>query len=445
MALLTRLAYALLVLTVGSACGVARPSSPSAPVAYAPIRTLLPNGIPVIVQEHRGSDVVALQLWVRVGARDEAASELGLAHYLEHMLFKGTATRPPGFVDREVEGVGGRINAATSWDYTYYHTLLPADRAVAGIEMLADVAVNATLDAALLDQEKQVVLEEMRLNDDNPRRFLARALYTELFTGHPYGRQVIGTPELVRGLTRETLTGFYRRHYVPESFALVVVGAVQPDEVLAAARTVFGRLPRAGFRRLPAPGAPVPHAHTATVTRPGASAYLGMAWPAPRLDSADMPAVDLLVTILGQSRSSRLVQALRERDKLVSSVSAGFSAMEAAGAILVTAQVEPANVAAAEAGVLAELRRVRDSGVTETERRRAVTGAEAAHEFSVETAEGRAVALGRAETTWTLEDERAYVSRLRSVTSEEIRAAAKRYLDPDRYVRLALVPPRSAH
>jgi zinc protease len=405
---------------------------------------VLPNGMPVIVQEHRAGDAVALQLWVRAGARDETASELGLAHYLEHMLFKGTATRPPGFVDRDVEGVGGRINAATSWDYTYYHTLLPSARAVAGLEMLADVAVNATLDAALLDQEKQVVLEEMRLNDDNPNRLLSRRLFADLFPGHPYGRQVIGTPDLIRALTRETLASFYRRHYVPESFALVVVGAVRPDEIVAAAGRAFGQLPRTGFRRLPMPAAAAPRAHADTVERPGVSAYLGMAWPAPRLDAVDTPAVDLLVTILGQRRSSRLVQALRERTRLVSSIRAGFAAMEGAGAVLLTAQVEPAKLAAAEAAVLTELRRVREDGVTEAERRRAVTGAEAERAFAVETAEGRAVMLGRGETLWTLADELAYVSRLRAVTADEIRAAARRYLDPDRYVRLALVPPAGA-
>ena len=111
-----------------------------------PVRYILPNGIPVIIQEHRAADVAALQLWVRAGARDEAQDELGLAHYLEHMLFKGTATRPPGFVEREVEAVGGRINAGTSWDYTFYHTVVPARNAAGAIEMLADVAVNASLE-----------------------------------------------------------------------------------------------------------------------------------------------------------------------------------------------------------------------------------------------------------------------------------------------------------
>ncbi len=441
MALLAHLALALLLMMVGSACSVARSSSSPTPAAPAPVRALLPNGIPVIVQEHRGGDVVALQLWVRAGARDETTSEQGLAHYLEHMLFKGTATRPPGFVDRDVEGVGGRINAATSWDYTYYHTLLPAAHAVAGIELLADVAVNASLDATLLDQEKQVVLEEMRVNQDNPNRYLSLRLFADLFPGHPYGRQVIGTPDLVRALTRDTLTSFYRRHYVPESFALIVVGPVRPDEVIAAAGKAFGHLPRTGFRRLPTPTAAAARAHVDTIVRPGGSAYLGMAWPAPRLDSPDTPAVDLLVTILGQKRSSRLVQALRERTRLVSSVRTGFAAMEGAGAVILTAQVEPSKLAAAETAVLGELRRVRDDGVSEAERRRAVTGAEAERAFSLETVEGRAGILGRGETMWTLADELAYVSRLRAVTADEIRSAARRYLHPDRYVRVALVPP----
>jgi len=445
MSLLARLAVsALLLLIVGSACSIARPSSSPLVAAPAPVRAVLPNGIPVIVQEHRGSSVVALQLWVRAGARDETSSELGLAHYLEHMLFKGTATRPPGFVDRDIEGVGGRINASTSWDYTYYHTLLPAARAVAGIEMLADVAVNASLDAALLDQEKQVVLEEMRLNDDDPRRFLSRRLFSDLFPGHPYGRQVIGTPDLVRGLTRDTLAAFYRRHYVPESFALVVVGAVRPDDIVDAARRAFGRMPRTGFRRLPAPAAAVPRSHTDTVVRPGATAYLGMAWPGPRLDGDDTPAVDLLVTILGQTRSSRLVQELRERTRLVSGVRAGFAAMEAAGAVMLTAQVEPSKLAAAESAVVGELHRVREHGVTEAERLRAVTRTEAERAFSAETVEGRAVMLGRGETMWTLADELAYVRRVRAVTADEIRAAARRYLDPQQYIRVTVVPPGAA-
>jgi zinc protease len=407
------------------------------------VRHVLPNGIPVIIQEHRASDVVALQLWVRAGGRDEAASELGLAHYLEHMLFKGTATRPTGFIEREVEGVGGRMNAGTSWDFTFYHTVLPARQAIPAIEMLADVGVNASLEAGLLEAEKQVVLEEMRLNEDSPRRFLHRQLFATAYEGHPYGRPVIGEAELIRALTRETLVSFYRRHYVPEMFALVVVGAVSPDEVLRAARASLGTLPRGGVKRLPPPPPPATRRVRLELVRPGGHAHLGLAWHAPRLDHADTPALDLLTSILCCTKASPLVKSLRERQGLVSDISVSLSALEGAGLVTIAAQLAPEQLARAEEEILAEIRRVRDAGVTAAELKRAITAAEVRHEFSMETAEGRARRYGQAETVWQLDEELRYIDRVRSVTTAQVQAVARRYLDLERYTRVALVPPRS--
>ena len=440
MARSARVGLVLVVFAMTWGCSASRASTRPTSSASAPERHVLANGIPVIIEQHPGTDVVAVQLWVRTGARDESGSELGLAHYLEHMLFRGTTSRPGGFIERDVEAVGGRMNAGTSWDYTFYYVTLPARRAVPAIEMLADIAVNASLDGEVLDKEKAVVLEEMRLSDDNARRRLVRQLYTQLFEGHPYGRQIIGTPELVRGLTRDTLAGFYRRHYVPEAFAVVVVGAVDPAQVLAAAAGTFGQLPRGGITRLPVAPVPPFRAQRQQLTHPGAHAHLGLAWPGTRVDHADTPALDLLASILGRTRSSRLVQAVRERHGLVISVSASMSVLEGAGGLLVIAELPPGNVERVEADILAEVRRVREDGVTDAELRRAITAAEADHEFETETAEGRAIALGRAETIWTIDDERAYVSRLRSVTAAQVRAVARRYLDPTRYTRLALVP-----
>src|ERR1043166_8150650 len=400
MAASTRIAVALLVtlLTlVASACSTKR-TALVAPPTSVPIRHVLFNGVRVIIEEHRTSDVVAVQLWVKAGGRDEAASELGLAHYLEHMLFKGTPTRPGRLIDREVEGTGGRMNAGTSLDFTYYHMVLPASRAVAGVEILADIGVNASLDEPLLEAEKRVVLEEIRLGEDSPMRFLFKKTYESVFEGHPYGRPVIGTPELLRALTREQLVRFYRRLYSPENFTLVVVGAVNPDQIRDVATRAFSRLPRGGTARLPAP-----------------------------------PIADL---------KPRAV-ALRDRLGLVNSISAGYTAMEAAGVLTVTAQLETDNLARAEREILVEIQRVRDGGVTEAERERSVTAAEAGREFQMETAEGRAYTLGRAETVWRLEDELLYLDRLRSVTIEQMHAAARRYFDPERYVKVTLVPSRT--
>jgi zinc protease len=340
-----------------------------------------------------------------------------------------------------VEGVGGRINASTSLDYTVYHTVLPARRAAPGIEMLADIAVNASLDADLLDAEKQVVLEEMRLGEDNPRRFLSRQLYAAVYEAHPYGRPVIGTSDLIKALSRETLVGFYRRHYVPEMFSLVVVGAVSPEEVLRVARDTLGQLPRSGARRLPPPPPPAFRPVRLELTRPGAQAHLGLAWQAPKLDHADTPALDLLMSILGRTKASRLVASLRERQGIVSAISSGLSAMEGGGVVVVTAQLPAEQLTRAEAEILGELRRVREGGVTAVELKRAITAVEVDHEFSTETAEGRARAYGQAETIWRLDEELLYVARVRSVTAAQVQAVARRYLDLERYVRVALVPP----
>jgi zinc protease len=392
------------------------------------------------VQQHRTSDVVALQLWVAAGGRDEATTELGLAHYLEHMLFKGTPSRPAGRIEREIEGVGGRINAGTSLDYTYYHTVLPAANADAGVELLADIAVNASLDAAALEREKLVVLEEMRLSEDNPRRYLARHLYALTLDGHPYGRPVIGTPELVRALTRETLLSFYQRHYVPEAFTLIVVGAVEPDAMLAVAERTLGRLPASGVKRATVPPVKAGEPRQLEMERAGRHAYLGMGWVAPSIAHADTAALDLLVAILGQSRASRLTQVVRDRLGLVNTINSGYAAMEAAGTITVTAQLQPGNLERAEAEIVREITRLRSEGVSDIELKRAITAAVARHEFAMETAEGRAFSLGRAETVWRVEDEMAYVARLRAVTLEQVRTVAVRYLDPERYARLTFVP-----
>src|SRR5215470_1255247 len=315
--ILLRFGLAGLVLTGCSSAATVK----SATAIESPSHHVLHNGVRVLIQEYPSSEVVAVQLWVRAGGRDEAPTELGLAHYLEHMLFKGTTTRPKGFVDRDVEGFGGYINAGTSLDFTYYHLVMPASRAAASIELLADISVNSSLD------ETELELEEMRRTEDTPPRFLAFRLYQMVFDGHPYGRPVLGTPEIIQKLTRNTLLAFYRRHYVPESFTLVVVGPVDRVAILAAAERTLGRLPRSGLQRLPQSVPPGLTPKRNEMPRPVTLAYLGMAWPGPKIDHADTPAVELLASILGQSRSSRLPQSLRERQALVNSIGSDYTAL----------------------------------------------------------------------------------------------------------------------
>ncbi len=415
-------------------------SSPLPP----PSREVFPNGFRLIIQEHYTSKTVALQLWVGVGGRDEAPSERGFSHFAEHMLFKGTDTLGPGFVDREVEGVGGRTNAGTSLDYTYYYMLLPSPRAARGIEVLADMAFNSSFDPTELGREREVVFEEVRVGEDNPRSFIGRRLYENAFAGYPYGFPVLGDPAALRAATRESLRGYYKKHYVPENMTLVVAGPVDPGAIRGLVARTFGSAPPTGYARKALPGPPAsPSARKLTIERSERQAYLGLVWGAPALDDRDMYAVEILAHILGGSRTSRLNQALRERAKLVSTITAGFGPLQGGGVVTVIAQLEPKDVGAAEAATLGEIRRIREQGVTGEEMERAVIAFEAERVFGRETVEGLALAYGRAETIWTLAADREYLDRLRSVSAGDVQAAARRYLTDD-YIRLALMPKRSA-
>ncbi len=430
------------LLVLGGCAAGTTPAPGSARGIPPPTREVLPNGLRLIIQEHRAGDVVALHLWIGAGARDETAEERGFSHLVEHMLFKGTGGRGRGFVDQEVEAVGGRTNAGTSHDYTFYYILLPAGRALGGIDVLADMAFAAAFDPGEITAEREVVFEETRRAEDNAQAALNRRLHELVFTGHPYGFPVLGDAAALRGATRASLRGYYERHYVPENMALVVVGPIDAQEVRAATVRAFGRAPRTGYVR-PAsrPVPPMDAERRREIPRPERQAALGLGWAAPALGHHDMFALDLLAHILGGSQSSRLNQALRERGGLVASVTAGYSALSEGGVFYVTAQFEARDESAVESGMLEQIRRVQEGGVTPEELRRAVTAAESRHGFSRETVEGLALAFGRAETLWTLDAERRYLDGIRAVTAEEVQAAAQRYLGGPR-ARLSLVPKR---
>ena len=431
----------VLVLLAGCASGAA---GGRAAVSSRPTREVLPNGVVLIAQEHRASDVVALQLWMRVGGRDETADELGLSHYLEHMLFKGTPTRPPGSIDALIEGLGGTSNAFTSQDYTHFDVVLPAQHMRAGIELLADIAVNASFEQRELDAERKVVFEEMRLTEDNPDRFMVRRLYEVGYAPHPYGRPLLGTEQLIGALTRDRLNAYYKKFYVPGDMVLVAVGAVKSADVRDAVVATFGRLSGSPPPRPPSASPPtLAGGRRDDIRRSEQQAYVGLGWRTAATNEPDVYAVDLLTYILGDSPSSRLSQRLRDQDRLVFAIEAAYGAWERAGLTTVVARLDPANLARAEATILEVIQRVKAEGVTEAERQRAIITAESNYAFDIETAEGLAKTYGQAETTWTLDDEIAYLSRLRKITAAQIQTVARKYFADDNYARVRFLPPAS--
>lgn len=436
------LTAAILIAGCAGSGGRANPSTGAAEADLPPpVRSVLRNGMRLIIQEHRAADIVAVYLFVGVGVRYEAPEQLGYAHFQEHMLFKGTDRFGPGYVDRTVEGVGGRSNAVTSFDYTDFYLVLPTEATAKGIELLADMAFRSNFVPDEVAREREVIFEEARIEHDNPRSAIVRQLYGMVFAGHPYGRPVLGTRETMQAATQERLRAFNRRYYVPENMTLVVAGPVDPVAVRAMVDRTFGRAPATGYKSTPAPAPrPLTGGVRRTVERPEQQAHLALGWQAPRSDDTNGDAVDLLTTILAGTESSRLAQRLRDQERLVSSVTMSYAALMGGGIVSLRAELEAKDLERVERIILEEIAKMQESGPSEEERRLAVTKFEAQHAFDTETSEGLAYAYGLAETTWTLEAELRYVERLRRVTREQIRDAARRYLSRTDYARLAFMP-----
>src|SRR5215468_7523552 len=176
----------------------------------------LPNGLTLVVQDHRAADIVAVYLWVATGVRYESPTTLGHAHFQEHMLFKGTDTFGPGYIDRTVEGTGGRSNAFTTFDYTTFQILVPSDATKTAISLLDDMAFRSKFDPKEIAAEREVIFEETRIQTDNPRDAIVRQAYSAVFGDHPYGRPLLGTPETMNAATQKDLQAFNHRYYTPE-------------------------------------------------------------------------------------------------------------------------------------------------------------------------------------------------------------------------------------
>jgi zinc protease len=422
-----------------------RPGPPQAegrPIHPSPERVMLANGLTVVLQPHDAADVAAVHLWVRAGARDERPHEAGLSHFIEHLLFKGTPLRGPGVIDETIAALGGEMNAATSQDWTYFHVVLPAERLDTALDVLADAAQHAAFDPVEVDRERHVVLEEIRRAEDTPSAALWRVLARGHFGEHPYGRPVLGSAESIAGVPLEMIVDYYRRSYLPNNTTVVVAGSMPAARGLEAVQTAFGGwAPRpvpARPRRAPeAPRMPRRLEESKTLHQ----TYLGFAWAGAIPPDPDVYALDLVTTVLGQGRSSRLVQALRERLGLVSGIGSSFYLQHDAGTIAVTARTATARYAEIETAVLAEVARLSEELVTEEEFARAMTAVEAEHAFGGETAEGAAYALGTADAVWTIEFELGYVDAVRRVTREDMREAARRHLRLDRFTGAVVGPP----
>src|SRR4051794_17745872 len=275
--------------------------------------TTLENRLTIIVREDHSAPVVSAQVWCKAGSIDESKwLGAGLSHVLEHMLFKGTTTRGAGRIDQEVQDAGGYMNAYTSFDRTVYYIDVPNTGAKIAIDILCDIMQNATLPADEMVKEKQVILREMDMNQDDPGRRSSRRLFETAYTRSPYRLTVIGYPDIFNELKPEDIHTYYREKYAPNNVFFVVAGDIKPAEVIAQIRESYKNSKAKALPPIVLPDEPKQTAPREIVEEaPIEIGHMHFAWHIPELRHPDVAALDVLAVLLGHGRSSRLYQEIR--------------------------------------------------------------------------------------------------------------------------------------
>ncbi|MBI5682362.1 MAG: insulinase family protein [Deltaproteobacteria bacterium] len=359
-----------------------------------PFKTTLDNGMTVIIEENHSAPVVAFQMWVKVGSADEDENIAGIAHVFEHMLFKGTKKRRVGEIAKEVDEAGGNINAFTSYDHTVYHLVLAGRFFDKGLDLIADAIQNSSFDPDELAKETEVVLEELKMGEDDPSRKLYQKLLDSSYTTHPYKRPVIGFPDTKSAFKdfKPSLDPHKKRTREPEQKK--TNGFILNEEIK--------------------------------------EARLGLTFHIPDLTHPDIYAIDALALILGQGESSRLYQRLKGKESIVSSISSYAMTPKEPGLFFITSSLETGNVKKTVAAVLEEIARIKYEGVLGAELEKAKLNLESEFIYSRETREGRARQLGYYETSaGGLDYEKRYLEGISKITSSDIRKSIERYLTPE--------------
>jgi len=401
-----------------------------------------PGGLELLFVPNRAAPALALDLWVRVGSADERPGEEGMAHLVEHMLFKGTERRGPGEAAREVEGLGGEINAYTSGDHTVFSLVLASRYADLGFDLLADAVLHSRFAPEELLRERSVVLEEIRRSRDLPHHVLSHLLFSETYRVHPYGRPVLGREETVGSFSRASCRGFHRRWYRPGNMVLVVAGDADPGSLVERVGGLFPAVPGGGPRRRARPREPRREGFRGRFeARDGGETYFDLAFPGPSARHRDVPAVDLLMAVLVQGEASRLQHRVKLDRNLVRGVSGGAYTPDDPGLLCVGGIAEPSRFEAAYEAICEEVFRLHREPVGARELERARENLEADFVYQKETVEGQAhkagffhVVLGEAAA------EDRYLEALRRVSAQDLCAAARKYLRASRATLVALHP-----
>src|SRR5437899_6755584 len=427
----------------------AAPPEPLPMIAFPPStaqKWILPNGLTIIVQEDHSAPVASVQAWCSTGSVDEDQHlGAGLSHILEHMLFKGTKTRSANQIAQSIQDVGGYINAYTSFYRTVFWIDVPKDGVSTALEVLTDAMMNSNLPPDEYKKEQEVIRREFAMGMDDPDRMASLLLFATAYQRHPYRFPVIGELEIYNQLTQEQVMQYYKTRYVPNNLTFVVVGDVDAEKVRQQLAELFKPYPETSLKPLFIPAEP-PQLGRREVNQEFATelTHLSLAWHIPEVTNPDVPALDLLSTILGDGRSSRLYRRVREEAGLAFGISAFSYTPGDPGLFGIDATVDPKKREAAEQLVLRIINEVKQTGVTTEELTKAKKISLSHHLGALTTMRGQASDIG---SNWlltrNLNFSRDYLDAAQKVTLEDIKRVAGNYLTDTNLTLVSLNPKSS--
>ena len=415
----------------------------------AVLEQTLPNGLKLLVKEDHRAPVVVSMVWYRAGSMDEFNGTTGIAHMLEHMMFKGTKDVPPGEFSRLIARAGGRDNAFTNKDSTVYHQQLHKSNLGLALKLEADRMANLLLSDEEFARERKVVMEERRLRtDDQPKSLVYEAFMSALFQVHPYRTPVVGWMNDLENFTAQDARDWYRRWYAPNNATLVIVGDVSAPEAFAEAGRYFGPLSARPLpQRKPQVEPPQRGIRRVSVRAPAQLPYLLMGWHVPSLRDVDKDwepyALEMLAGVLDGSEAARLGRELVRESRIATSVGAGYDATNRGPAVFVM-DGTPApgkTPGELEAALRQQVQRIAEEGVSEEELRRVKAQVTAYQVFQLDSMFAQARQICALDNAGLPADSLpAQERKLKEVTAEQVQEVAKKYLVDDNLTVAVLEP-----
>lgn len=413
---------------------------------YAPRvqESVLPNGLKMLVLEDHKAPVAVMQVWYRVGSRNESLGRTGLSHILEHMMFKGTQRVGPEEYTQIIQVNGGQANAFTTQDYTMYFASIASDRLGVVLDLEADRMTNVIIDAEHYNPERDVVIEERRLRvDNNPVAALFEELRAVAFAAHPYEWPTIGWMDDLRKLTVDDVRAYYRAHYNPNNAFLVVVGDVNAAQFIESARKAFEKTAAGPSVETVRSVEPVQRGERRMeLHREAELPFVALAFHVPNIHSVDGAALEVLETLLGGGASARLNHELVYRKRIAHEVGTEYDTLSVdPGLFIAYAQPLPGkSVAQVEQALRAEIERMRESPPSATELARAKKSIEARYVFAQDSLFYQALWLGQYEMMGDWRGIDAYLPAIRAVTADDVFRVARTYLERSNQTVGTLVP-----